>query len=255
MKTSMIKKLASCAVISASALIACQSNAAAITLPNANFETGNLSGWNTIGSVSATGSTTVTTYDSVVWSIGAAGTTMAHLESSGSSIGSIEAILGLSAGTLNALNTNPDGGSLTNGSALYNSFSANIGDTIAFSWDYVATDYIPFNDPAYALLIGPNSSTSVLASIHGLGQAVGTSGHSGWQSFNSTFSVAGNYTLAFITTNDKDTILNSHLFIDSTSGSCTPKCPPPVSVPEPSAVVLFGLSLLSLAFLRRRTAK
>ncbi len=255
MKNSMIKKLMSCAILSASAIVACQANAAAISLPNADFETGDLSGWNTIGSVSATGSTTVTTFDNVVWSIGAAGTTMGHLESSGSSVSNIESVLGLAAGTLNALNTNANGGTLTNGSALYNSFSANVGDTITFSWDYVATDYIPFNDPAYALLIGPNSSTTVLASIHGLGQAVGTSGHSGWQTFSSSFSVAGNYTLAFITTNDKDTVLNSHLFIDGSSGSCTPKCPPPVNLPEPSPLVLFGLSLFSLALLRRRSAK
>ena len=255
MKNSMIKKLMSCTILSASAILACQANAAAISLPNGDFELGNLSGWNTIGTVSATGSTTVTTFDNVVWSIGSAGSTMAHLESSGSSVSNIESVLRLAAGTLNALNTNPDNGSLTNGSALYSSFSANLGDTISFAWDYVATDYIPFNDPAYALLIGPNSSTTVLASIHGLGQAVGTSGHSGWQAFNSSFSVAGNYILAFITTNDKDTALNSHLFIDGTIGSCTPTCPPPVDVPEPSALVLFGLSLLSLAMLRRRTAR
>lgn len=234
------------------ALVAGQAVAAPISLANADFESG-LGSWSTIGAVSATGSTTVTTFDSVVWSIGAAGSTMAHLVSSGSPVGDIESILGLGAGALNALNTNPDGGSLTNGSALYRSFSANVGDTISFAWDYVATDYIPFNDPAFALLIGPNNTIDVLASIHGLGQSVGTSGHSGWQTFDETFSVAGTYTLAFVTTNDKDQVLDSHLFIDATAGSCTPTCPPPVNnVAEPETVSLLGLSMLGLAAIRRR---
>lgn len=249
MNSSSLKKLFAFGALSIAAV---QANAAPITWANSDFEAGNLSGWSTIGNVSATPSTTVTTYDNVVWSIGAAGTTMGHLVSNGSSIGNIETTLGLASGTLNALNTNVNGGNLTNGSALYKTFSANAGDSITFSWDYVATDYIPFNDPAYALLIGANSSVSVLASIHGLGQAVGTSGHSGWQTFAANFATAGTYTLAFVTTNDKDTILDSHLFIDSTSGSCTPKCPPPVGVPEPSGLMLFGLGLLGLGAMRKR---
>ena len=121
-------------------------------------------------------------------------------------------------------------------------------------YDKWVTNEIPFNDPAFAVLVGPNASVTVLASIHGAGQAVGTSGHSGWQTFSHTFSVAGNYTLAFVTTNDKDFALDSVLFIDNTAGSCTPNCPPPTTVPEPTSMALLGIGALGLLMSRRRTS-
>ena len=248
MRNNKLKKIVAI-LLAASGLIAGTASASVINLFNNDFETGTLSSWSTIGSVSATGSTTVTTSNSVVWSISAAGTTMAHLVSNGAAVSTIESTLGISAGTLNALNTNPNGGTLTNGAALYQSFSGNAGDTVSFAWDYVATDYIPFNDPAFALLVGPSSSVTVLASINGLGLPVGTSGHSGWQSYTGTLGSSGTYSLAFVTTNDKDQILNSHLFIDNVAGSCDPACPN--SVPEPGTLAIVGLGLAMLAVRRK----
>lgn len=221
---------------------------AAISLTNQDFETGDLGGWTILGNAFATGSTSVTTFDGTIWTVGAADTTMAQLAPQGLSVSSIESSLGIASGTLNGFNTNPDGGSLTDGAAIYQTFSGMTGDTLSMAWDYVATDYIPFNDPAFAVIIAPDSSVyvEVLASIHGLGIPVGTSGHSGWQTFNYALTQDGNYTIAFVTTNDKDTVLDSVLFIDNVPGSAVS------NVPEPASLALLGIGALGFAAMRRR---
>lgn len=227
--------------------------AAPIALVNQGFETPGLVGWTTLGSVVATGSTNVTTFDGTNWTVNADGTLMAQMQSAGASQGAVEAFLGIAPGSLSAGNANPSGGSLTNGSAIFQDFAGLAGDTVTMFWNYVATDYIPFNDPSYAVISGTDEDISVLASIHGLGTTVGTSGNSGWQEFTYVLPAAGNYKLGFATFNDKDTILNSYLHLDGQAGTCTPNCPSP-TVPEPFSIALLGMGVTAVAVrsVRRR---
>jgi hypothetical protein len=235
------------------------STGAALGAPvNQGFEAG-LAGWNTLGNVTATPSTSVTTYNNVTYAISAYQTAMAFLDSDGGAAPTVvETTLGLAAGALTALNTNPDGGAVTQASAIYQDFAGAAGDTITQFFNYTARDYTPFNDPAFAAVVNLDTGNvevlAVLASTQGQGVNVGTAGSTGWLTFSHTLGATGNYRLAFITADDKDDALSSALFLDNEAGSCDPACPP-IGVPEPGSLGLLGFGLLGLAAaIRRRRA-
>ena len=116
--------------------------------------------------------------------------------------------------------------SLTNGSAISQSFIAQAGDTISMSWNYVARDYTPYTDPSFAILVGPNGETivDVLATTTGPGFVTGSDGISGVFQFTEELTEAGEYTIAFAVTNSGDTALNSALFLDNGTSLCEPNC-------------------------------
>lgn len=217
--------------------------AAVITLTNQGFELGNVSGWSTSGDVSAGGTTVINS-----WTVGPAGSYMAILSSTdggGSSVASLESFFGVTSGLLSG---GLPPGSATNGSGIYQDFSGNAGDTVTMYWAYVATDYNPFNDPAFAVVTGPGvEQLTVLASIWNGGSTVGSYGATGWHAFTYVLPSAGNYRLGFGVVNTDDDIVPGYLFLDDAPGTLTGG-----EIPEPGTLALLGAGLAAIGLLRRR---
>lgn len=220
------------------------SPAAVITLNNPGFETGNLTGWVSTGSVAASGFTAVG-----AWTIGPAGSYMAHLVSSDVAVGDLETFFGLSAGSLSGGLPGGNGGP-TDGAGIYQDFAGTAGDTVTVYWAYVAGDYPPFNDPAFAVVTGPGGIEQVttLASIwNGPGIHVGIYGATGWHAFSYTLPTPGNYRIGFGVVDTGDTVLDSSLFLDGAPGTLSSGI-----VPEPGTWILISAGLAGLGLLRRR---
>lgn len=205
-------------------------SAAPISLINHGFETGDLTGWNTIGQVTAASTTNVTTNNGTNYTISPSQTTMAFLDSYNAGVGTIENFLGLTNGILQStsLATGQSSQSLTNGSAISQNFLANAGDTISMFWNYAARDYIPHTDPSFGVLVAPDGSAviNILASTTGPGLVTGSDGISGVFSFNQLLTQTGEYKLGFAVTNSGDTSLNAALFLDNQPSACNPSCNP-----------------------------
>lgn len=218
------------AYLRAFGVLACAaaSHAASVNLLNHGFESG-LGGWVTTGNVQALGSTSVVTFNDITWNITPNGSQMAALNSNGVQANTLDSFFGIAGNTLQALNqqglhANPNaGGALTNGSGIYQDFWGNAGDTVTMFYNYVARDYIPYNDPAFSVLVSPSGEVNaeIISSIYGGGVEVGTAGNSGWRSVNYTLEETGTYRLGFGLTNDRDTVLDSALFLDVAAGSST----------------------------------
>lgn len=224
------------------AVAASPARAAVITLVNQGFETGTMAGWSTAG---LAGPSSATTIDG--WNVVPAGSYMASLASGGAiTVGSLETFFGTTTGFLSS---GLPPGNATNGSGIYQDFTGNAGDVVRMYWAYVATDYYSFNDPAFAVVVGPGiQQLTVLASIWNGGITVGSFGATGWRAFTYVLPVSGNYRLGFGVVNTQDYIVPGYLFLDNAPGAGNL----PGMVPEPATLALVGAGLLALGLLRRR---
>ncbi|GAA6622943.1 hypothetical protein [Scytonema sp. NUACC26] len=176
------------------------------TVINGSFETGDFTGWTTLGETSietaAFGSSpTDKTYQAL---LSTAGVTFAD------SI--IEDFLGLEAGSLDNLGN----GNAITGSAIRQTFTAQAGDILTFNWNYLTNEVVPpaFNDFSFVSINGlseladrffPSFVTSVTPFVE----------ETGFQTFSFTVPISGTYSLGIGVMDTGDNMFNSGLLVDN----------------------------------------
>lgn len=209
---------------------------------NIGFESGNTSGWTTAGGdvTVITGVNNVSYGGGKTWTITPYGTYMAQLYPSGSvTFDATTTSLGLNS-TENAairsfMQANAGGGSPTptNATWIKRTVSLQAGVAYSFAWNYLSTDYTPFNDGSMMTLTH-TTNAGVTPTLNNLQQryallgftnpgsgnySTGSYGSTGWQLATFTVPESGEYVLGFATFNLGDTILSPQLFIDEIQGA------------------------------------
>jgi len=213
-----------------------------LSAQSAGFESGNLTGWTTSG-VDTTASQAVTnlcTGNSKCWTINPYGSWMGKLYPSGGiQFDSATTSLGLNSVENNAIRqfmtANAGGGqpNPTNASWMKKTITLAAGTTYSFAWNYVSTDYTPFNDGSMVTLVH-STNTSIVPTLNNSQQRYGllgftnpgtgnyatdSYGSTGWQKVVFTVPVSGDYVLGFSTFNLGDTALSPILFVDEIQGT------------------------------------
>lgn len=196
-----------------------------LAITNGGFETGDFTGWATIGDTSiqtaAFGSgPTEGTFEALLTT-----------ETGAVPVADLEAFLGLSPGSL---------GNGFEGSAIRQSFSANTRDILSFDWNFLTNNNIP--DFAFVVINGldiladAGSSTLIPSStVFPL--------ETGFRTFSFTIPSAGPYTLGIGVVDLNDPLFDSGLLVDNV------RLQP---IPEPGTLFLLGSGLIGLGYFRLR---
>ncbi|MEC4983844.1 MAG: hypothetical protein SAJ37_17645 [Oscillatoria sp. PMC 1068.18] len=196
---------------------------------NGSFETGQFTGWETLGntSIQTTGFGTGLT----------AGNFQALLSTEYPTYpdANIETFLGLASGSLDSLNFV----NTTGGSAIKQKFTAKAGDILTFNWNFLTNEITPslYNDLAFVSL----NSASALADTtfaEFFDSLTPFREETGFQRFEYVIPTSGEYILGLGILDGRDTVVDSGLLIDNIQLSR-------VSVPEPMG----KLALLSFVVL------
>lgn len=245
---------------------------------NIGFEDGNYTGWtvsngsttlrntwspNGTGVQVTTGMQNYCPGGGKCWTVTPYGTYMASIQAGGGSptFDNAMTTLGLASAAITSIkNTIYSNGNMwpTNASSISKTVTLQAGVTYTFAWQYVSTDYMPYNDGSLITLTGGpgvptiNGQTQNFALLGFTNTGTGnystnSYGATGWQVAVFTVPADGNYTLGFASFNLGDTALSPILFIDQLQGTTllngatfTPVQPnagstaPPPPSPEPT---------------------
>ena len=248
---------------------------------NYGFESGNYTGWtvsngSTVvrtswsdsgsGAQVTTGMTNYCPGNGKCWTVTPYGQYMVSLQAGGGSPGFDSAMttLGLQGSTITSIrNTIYSNGNMnpTNATSISRTVFLQAGITYSYAWQYVSTDYVPYNDGSMLTVTGGNGTPTINGQTQnfallgftnpGTGNySTNSYGATGWQVAVFTVPADGNYLLGFASFNLGDTALSPILFIDQmqgatslngttftpvapNSGSSAPPAPPPPA-PEPT---------------------
>lgn len=228
---------------------------------NYGFESGSLGGWtagggsgahaatgwsgNGVGVSVVTGMTNFAPGGGKTWNVTPYGTYMASIQA-GSGAGTFDtmtASLGLNASSNQSIKSmlvtqSQSGGgnpTPTNASWISKTVTLVAGQTYTMAWQYVSSDYTPFNDGSIMTLskVSDNTKGGVLNNTTsqyallgftnpGTGNySTGSYGATGWQVATYSVTESGDYILGFASFNLGDTILSPILLIDEMQGQTT----------------------------------
>ena len=217
---------------------------------NYGFENGDYSGW-TVSNGSTTLKTNWSSDGSGVqvtsgmtnycpgggkcWTVTPYGSYMVAVQAGGGSpnFDSAMTTLGLAGSAITSIkNTIYSNGNMwpTNASSISRTVTLQAGVTYTFAWQYISTDYMPYNDGSLITLTGGpgtptiNGQTQNFALLGFTNTGTGnystnSYGATGWQVAVFTVPTDGNYTLGFASFNLGDTTLSPILFIDQMQGT------------------------------------
>jgi len=217
--------------------------AASLSAQNLGFEDGTTTGW------SGSGLTAVQTQTlqagSNTWVVNPYGTYMGRIDIlSGTSFNAMGIALGLSSASMtgiqNTLTTQAQStgfgqGNITTAGWAYRTLTLTAGQSFSLAWQYISTDYVPFNDGSIASLVRVGSDTT-LGIINNYTQqyallgftnpgtgdySTGSYGSTGWQKTTYSVTETGDYVLGFGVFNLDDQALSPVLFIDEQKGTTT----------------------------------
>ncbi len=196
---------------------------------NGGFETGDFTGWQTLG--------TTSTQNAGFGVIPAEGNYQAlitneSLLGTGIPTAQVESFLGLTSGTLDSLGNGP----VTQGSAIVQAITVSAGERLSFSWDFLTNEFPSSSDTNdFAFVTLSQNRVFTLANTFSPLFTSNTpfTSETGYETFSYTFATQGTYSLGVGVVDVGDTFISSGVLVDNFRLSAA-------AVPEPRSLILLG---------------